>query len=73
MSKTTTTARMHPDGTLHRRLPDGTEHPMSTPPPIRPMTDEQIKTAALQDPDAHPLTEADMARLRRIRRALGLT
>ncbi len=43
------------------------------------MTDEQAHAAALNDPDAQPLTEADFARMRRVpraktlRRALGLT
>lgn len=43
------------------------------------MTDEKAHTAALNDPDARPLTEADFARLRRVprvrtlRRALALT
>jgi putative transcriptional regulator len=43
------------------------------------MTDEEAHAAALKDPDARPLTEADFARLRRLppaktlRRALGLT
>lgn len=43
------------------------------------MTEEQRHAAALADPDAQPLTDADMARmkptprLRIIRRALGLT
>src|SRR5262245_17893186 len=45
----------------------------------RPMTEEEIERAALADPDAQPLTEADFARMKRtpqtkiIRRALGLT
>lgn len=43
------------------------------------MTDEQRHAAALRDPDAQPLTEADFKRMVRtpqvkvIRRALGLT
>ena len=79
MSKTTTTVRMRPDGSLHRQQPDGTERPMAPPPPMRPMTEAEIEAAAHADPDAQPLTEADMARLPRIpraktlRRALGLT
>jgi putative transcriptional regulator len=79
MSKTTTTARMHRDGTLHRVLPDGSEEPMSLPLPMRPMTDEEVQAAALRDPDARPLTDDDMGRMRLVpraktlRRALGLT
>lgn len=43
------------------------------------MTDEDVLTAALSDPDAQPLTLADVKRMKRvpqvkvIRRALGLT
>jgi putative transcriptional regulator len=43
------------------------------------MTEEEIHAAALSDPDAQPLTEADLARMKRIsrvkiiRRALRLT
>jgi putative transcriptional regulator len=43
------------------------------------MTDEEAHAAALNDPDARPLTEADFTRMRRVplaktlRRALGLT
>lgn len=43
------------------------------------MTDEEARAAALNDPDARPLTAADFARLQRVppaktlRRALGLT
>ena len=43
------------------------------------MTDAEVHAAALADPDAQPLTEAGMARARRVplartlRRALGLT
>jgi len=46
---------------------------------IRPMTQTAIERAALADPDAQPLTAADLKRMRRtpqikvIRRALGLT
>jgi putative transcriptional regulator len=43
------------------------------------MTDEEVLAAALSDPDAQPLTEADMKRMRRtpqvkvIRRAFGMS
>ena len=78
MSKTITTARMNPDRTLHRVLPNGTEAPLPVP-PLVPMTPEAIAEAARRDLDAQPLTEADFARLRPVprtktlRRALGLT
>ena len=79
MNKTTITARMHRDGTLYRVLPDGTEQPLPLPLRMRPMTEEDVQAAALRDPDAQPLTEEDMSRMRRVpraktlRRALGLT
>src|SRR5580658_3632730 len=47
--------------------------------PVRPMTQKQIEAAARRDPDARPLSRADMQRMRRtpqikiIRRALALT
>ena len=50
-----------------------------TPPDTQAMSEDMIRAAALRDPDAQPLTEADMARMPRvprtktIRRALGLT
>ncbi|MBV9748265.1 MAG: helix-turn-helix domain-containing protein [Acetobacteraceae bacterium] len=43
------------------------------------MTEEEVHEAALRDPDAQPLTEDKLARMRRVprtkalRRALGLT
>jgi putative transcriptional regulator len=46
---------------------------------LRAMTDEEVLAAALADPDAQPMTEAQLARIgrahavRRIRRRLGLT
>jgi putative transcriptional regulator len=46
---------------------------------IRPMTPSTVERAALADPDALPLTAADLKRMKRtprikiIRRALGLT
>ncbi len=47
--------------------------------PLRPMSDDEVITAALSDPDGQPLTPDDFKRMRRvprakiIRRALGLT
>ncbi|WP_292753733.1 helix-turn-helix domain-containing protein [Nostoc sp. NMS4] len=46
---------------------------------MRHMTEEEIHAAALSDPDAQPLTDEDLARMKRvsrvkiIRRALRLT
>jgi putative transcriptional regulator len=48
-------------------------------PPVAPHSDEAVTAAALRDPDAQPLTDADLARMKRVprvktlRRALGLT
>jgi putative transcriptional regulator len=78
MSKTVTTAKMRPDGTLAEVLGDGTERPFPDS-PMRAMTDDEIHAAALADPDAQPLTEADLARMKRVprtktlRRALGMS
>ena len=47
-------------------------------PPLAPQSDEAVMAAAQRDPDAQPLTDADLARLKRVprtktlRRALGL-
>jgi putative transcriptional regulator len=47
--------------------------------PLRLMTDDEVATVALSDPDGQPLTPEDFERMRRvprakiIRRALGLT
>ena len=46
---------------------------------MRPMTDDEVMAAALSDPDAQPLSPADLKRMKQtprakiIRRALGLT
>jgi putative transcriptional regulator len=67
---------MQSDGTLVRLKPDGTEEQRVVPPPL---SDEAITAAAWRDPDAQPLTEANLARMKRVpriktlRRALGLT
>ena len=76
-------ARRLPDGTLVQVLPDGSTRPF---PPdrtdwaaLRAMTDTEINTAALSDPDNPPLTRERQARLKRVpqvkvmRRAMGLT
>lgn len=79
MSKTTTTVRMSRDGTLFRVMPSGEERRLRRTGLMRHMTRAEIEAAARCDPDAHPLSEKDMSRMRRIsraktlRRALGLT
>jgi putative transcriptional regulator len=66
------------DGQLVRVHEDGREEVMETH-PIRPMTEDEVMAAALSDPDAQPLTEAQLANMKRVpraktlRRALGLT
>jgi prevent-host-death family protein len=58
--------------------PDGTEEALPVE-PLAPMSAADIEAAAACDPDAPPLTEAELARLGRVprvktlRRALGLT
>jgi putative transcriptional regulator len=84
MSKEDTiVAKRLPDGTLVQVLRDGSTRPF---PPDRTdwaalhaMTDDEIDTAALSDPDNPPLTAERLARLKRVpqvkvmRRAMGLT
>ncbi len=78
MSDDTINARMRSDGTLVRIMPDGGEQPLPIP-PSRPMTDEEIAAAARADPDAQPLTAAQLAavrpvpRVKTLRRALRMT
>lgn len=70
------------DGTLVEELPDGSTRPLpgkSDWARVNAMTEEEIHAAALSDPDAQPLTEADLKRMKRVprsktlRRALDLT
>ncbi len=78
MNERTITARMHKDGTVVEVLPDGSERPFPEQ-PMRPMTEEEIHAAALSDPDARPMTEAELRNAKRVprvktmRRALRLT
>jgi len=78
MSKTDILARMRRDGTVVEVLPDGTERPFPDT-PMRPMTEAEVHAAALADPDAQPLSEEKLARMKPVpraktlRRALGLT
>src|SRR5882672_9875740 len=78
MNKTTTTARIRPDGTVVEVLDDGSERPFPKK-PMRPMTDAEIEAAATADPDARAMTPEERAKARRVprvrtlRRALGLT
>jgi putative transcriptional regulator len=78
MNKTTTTAKILPNGAVVEVLNDGQERPFSDT-PMRSMTDEEINTAAKADVDARPMTEGELKAARRIprvktmRRALGIT
>ncbi len=78
MSKTTTIAKMRPDGSIAEVLADGTERLLADT-QMWPMTPEEIEEAARVDPDARPYTPAELAAVKRVprvktlRRALGLT
>lgn len=78
MSKTTTIAKIHPDGTVVEVSADGSERAFPDT-PVRPMTAEEIEEAARTDPDARPMTPEELKTARRLpriktlRRALGLT
>ena len=62
-----------------RNLPDGRQVAINARPLLVPMTDAEVHAAALADPDALPLSDAGMARMRpvpraeTVGRALGLT
>jgi len=78
MSKKPTFAKMRRDGVLIRTDAGGRGESM----PVTPLshrTDKKIEAAAYADPDAQPLTDADLRKMRRVprvrtlRRALGFT
>jgi putative transcriptional regulator len=80
--KNTIVARRLPDGTLVQVLPDGSTRPLEDKTDwkrLRAMTEEEVHTAAVADPDAQPLSSADLERMKRVprvktlRRALRLT
>jgi putative transcriptional regulator len=83
MSKENTiVARRQTDGTLIQVLPDGSTRPLKDNTDwkrLRVMTEDEVQAAALADPDAQPLTDADFARMTRLprvktlRQALHLT
>ena len=81
MGKTTTFARIRPDGTVVESLEGGSERPLPNP-PMRPLMETEIRAAAvpsLAGPDAQPMLPEDMVKarpapyVRTLRRALGLT
>jgi putative transcriptional regulator len=78
MSKTTTIAKLRPDGSVVEVRADGSERPLPDT-PMQPMTPEEVEEAASADPDARPMTSEELTKARRVpriktlRRALGLT
>ena len=83
MSKQTTiVTKRQSDGTFVQVMPDGTTRPSEDQTDwsrLREMTDEEVHTAAMADPDARPMTDAEwnaarkVPRTKTLRRALGLT
>src|SRR5713101_8288671 len=80
--KNTIVARRQSDGTLVQVMPDGSTRPLEDKTDwtrLRAMTEEEVRTAARDDPDAQALTDAELARMKRVpriktlRRALRLT
>lgn len=78
MSKNITIARTRSDGIVIETLENGQDRPFPDV-SMRPMTEEEIETAAAADPDARPMTSDELRAARRIprvktlRRALHLT
>jgi len=78
MSETTITARIRSDGTVVEVLQDGSERPFPVT-AMRPMSEAEMAAAAAADPDARPMTPAQLRSAKRVprtkslRRALGLT
>jgi|HubBroStandDraft_3_1064219.scaffolds.fasta_scaffold378457_2 putative transcriptional regulator len=83
MSKENTiVAKRQSDGSLVQVLADGTTRPLEDKMDwarLRAMTDEEVHAAAMADPDARPMTDAEwdaapkVPRAKTLRRALGLT
>ena len=80
--KNTIVARRQANGRLVEVLPDGSTDPLEDKTDwnrLRAMTEEEVHAAALADPDAQPLTDSGLARMKRVpriktlRRALRLT
>lgn len=71
MSKNTIITKIRSDGTIVEVLENGSERPFPDT-PMRPMTEEDIKTVALADPDARPMTAAGLRRARRVSPAKSL-
>jgi putative transcriptional regulator len=80
--KNTIVAKRRSDGSLVQVLPDGSTKPLEDKTDwarLRAMTDEEVTAAAMSDPDARPMTSAQLQAARRVprtktlRRVLGLT
>ena len=78
----TIVAKRQSDGSLVQVLADGTTRPLEDKTDwarLRAMTDEEVHAAAMADPDARPMTDAEwdavpkVPRAKTLRRALGLT
>ena len=78
----TIVAKRQSDGSLVQVLADGTTRPLEDKMDwarLRAMTDEEVHAAAMADPDARPMTDAEwdavpkVPRAKTLRRALGLT
>ncbi len=80
--KNTIVAKRQSDGTFVQVLPDGSTKPLKDKTDwnrLRAMTDKEVTAAAMTDPDARPMTPAQLRTSRRVpraktlRRALALT
>ena len=78
MNDSNITVKLRTDGTLMQLMPDGSQRALAVP-ESRVMDDEAIEAAALADPDAQPLSAAQLARakpvsnVKRVRRSLQMT
>ena len=65
----TTKLRIEPDGSTVHVLPDGSTEPYRVPEPdharLDTTSDQELTAAALADPDNPPLSDAQLARIRR--------
>ena len=62
-------ARSLPDGTVVQVFPDGSTRPIESRTDwarLEAMTEEEIEANALSDPDNPPLTDEELARMRRV-------
>ena len=72
--KNTIVAKRRSDGTLVQVLPDGSTKALEDKTDwarLRAMTDEQVTAAAMNDPDARPMTPEQLRAARRVPRTRG--